>query len=314
MMTRASLSDIGALFSEGIEPEPPLPPAVRRQRRLETLRESVPAGVRRLAMVAFNHLRRRPLASLPATLDLILRESFIRSGTLPNPRAALPGAEGLAGLAPELSPATMMEAYSCGLCPSASLGPIAWHSPERRLIAAPAALARSVALRAASPLRGLGVTFDRDADSILIACAHRSDCAGLTPERLTNAFANLFDAGYGHCFEVRDEGGRIVAGGYGVAAGRVFVLERVFSRRPEAWKAGLARLAQSLRDWDFEIVECGAGAAWLCESAFDSVSRDAHLETLAEHMRGDRIGRWPCDGARTPTRARAARAQASRAA
>ncbi len=300
MLTRPQLKDIAGLFSEGVEPEPQLAPAARRKRRLGTLRESVPAGVRRFAMVAFNLLGRREFASLPATLDLMLRERFIRSTLMPDPRTALPGEEGLAGLAPDLSPATMMEAYGVGLNPSASLGPVAWHSPPIRRVSSPGKLTQSPALRVEGQAKTFRVTFDRDADSILASSANRGDCASLTPERLINAFAELFDAGYAHSFEVMDADGRIVGGGYGVAVGRVFVLERVFSRRPGAVKVGLQRLAQSLRDWDFALVECGAGASELCGEAFEDVSRDFYLATLGEHLRGDRIGRWPSEGAKRP--------------
>jgi len=309
MLNRFQLKDVAGLFSEGVEPEPQLAPAARRRRRLETLRESVPAGVRRFAMVAFNLLGRRELATLPATLDLMIRDRFIRSNVLPDPRAALAGEEGLAGLAPDLSPATMMEAYGVGLNPSASLGPVAWHSPPIRRVSTPGKLAQSPALRVEGPAKTFRATFDRDADSILAASANRGDCASLTPERLINAFAELFDAGYAHSFEVRDAGGRLVGGGYGVAVGRVFVLERIFSRRPGAAQVGLQRLAQCLRDWDFALVECGAGAFDLCGEAFDDVSRDFYLASLGEHLRGDRIGRWPSEGAkRNPPGARQPRA------
>jgi leucyl/phenylalanyl-tRNA---protein transferase len=298
MLTRSQLKDIAGLFSEGIEPEPQLAPAARRRRRLETLRESVPAGVRRFAMVAFNLLGRRELASLPATIDLMIRDRLVRSNVLPNPKSPLAGDEGLAGLAPDLSPATMMEAYGVGLNPSASLGPVAWHSPPIRRVSTPGKLAQKPATGVDGQAKTFRVTFDRDVDSILSASANRGDCASLTPERLINAFAELFDAGYAHSFEVRDADGRLIGGGYGVAVGRVFVLERMFSRRPGAAQVGLQRLAQSLRDWGFALVECGAGAFELCGEAFDDVSRDFYLVSLGEHLRGDRIGRWPSEGAK----------------
>jgi leucyl/phenylalanyl-tRNA--protein transferase len=298
MLSRAELNDIANLFSEGIEPEPALPPAARRRRRLEILRESVPAGVRRFVIVLANLLRGRQ-ASLPTTLDLMLRDRFVRSAALPDPRRALPGESGLVGLAPDLSPATMIEAYSRGLAPSGCLGPVAWHSPPTRLAAEPAALAQSPLLGAAGKAR-LAIAFDRDVDSILAASANRSDAASLCPERLAAAFADLFDAGYGHTCEARDATGRLLGGGYGVAVGRVFILERVFARRPEAAKAGLARLAQCLRDWDFALIECGAGAASLCGEAFAPVARDAYLDALPGYTRGERVGRWPSDGARRP--------------
>ena len=299
MLTRAELNDIASLFSEGIEPEPGPPPAARRRRRLEILRESVPAGLRRFAIVMFNLLRPRQVASLPPTLDLLLRDRFMRSAALPDARRVLPGESGLAGLAPDLSAATMIEAYSRGLSPSARLGPIAWHSSPTRFVAEPAALAENPLFSGAGQAR-LTVTFDRDVDSILAASANRSDGASLCPERLANAWADLFDAGYAHTFEARDARGRLIGGGYGVAVGRVFVLERVFARRPEAAKAGLARLAQCLIDWDFALIECGAGAASLCGEAFAPMTREAYLAALAEHVRGDRVGRWPSDGARRP--------------
>jgi len=297
MLTRTELNDVASLFSEGIEPEPAPAPAKRRKRRLETLRESVPHGVRRFVIVLFNLLRRRQVASLPTTLDLMLRDRVTGAAALPDPRKALPGESGLVGLAPDLSPATMIEAYSRGLAPTACLGPIAWHSPPTLLIAEPAALAQCPNLAAADRARLL-ITFDRDVDAVLAKSANRSDGASLCPERLATAFADLFDAGYAHTFEARDATGRLIAGGYGVAVGRVFVLERVFARRPEAMKVGLCRLAQFLRDWDFALVACGDGAASLCGGWFEETSRDAYLATLAELTRGDRVGRWPSDGGR----------------
>jgi leucyl/phenylalanyl-tRNA--protein transferase len=308
MLTRTELDDVASLFSEGIEPEPGPPPAARRRRRLETLRESVPHGVRRFVIVLFNLLRRRQVASLPTTLDLMLRDRLTGGEALPDPRKALPGASGLVGLAPDLSPATMIEAYSRGLAPTACLGPVAWRSPPIRLTAEPAALAQPPALAAGDKARVV-ITFDCDVDAVLAASANRSDSASLCPERLAAAYADLFDAGYAHTFEAREATGRLVAGGYGVAVGRVFVLERVFARRPEAAKAGLARLAQFLRDWDFALIECGAGAATRCGESFAPIEREAYLSTLADYTRGDRVGRWPSDGGRRPaSRPAAARA------
>jgi leucyl/phenylalanyl-tRNA--protein transferase len=307
MLTRTELNDVASLFSEGIEPEPAPAPATRRKRRVETLRESVPHGVRRFVIVLFNLLRRREVASLPTTLDLMLHDRLTGAVALPDPRNTLPGASGLVALAPDLSPATMIEAYGRGLAPTACLGPVAWHSPPTRFTADPAALAQSSMLAAADNARLL-ITFDRDVDAVIAASANRSDSASLCPERLAGAYADLFDAGYAHTFEARDATGRLIAGGYGVAVGRVFVLERVFARRPEGVKAGLARLAQFLRDWDFALIECSAGAASSCRSAFEPVEREAYLTALAEYTRGDRVGRWPSDGGRRPVMRLAARA------
>ena len=47
------------------------------------------------------------------------------------------------------------------------------------------------------------------------------------------AYAELYDAGYVHSFEVWDKDGELVGGGYGVALGGVFVIEFAILARVE---------------------------------------------------------------------------------
>jgi leucyl/phenylalanyl-tRNA--protein transferase len=284
--------NFGRLFSEGIEPEPPLAPAALRLRRQAALHENLFVRARRLMRVVAGLVRPRRAVSLAATFDLFLRDRLVKSPALPDPRGARPSADGLAGLAPDLAPAAMMEAYGKGLSPSASLGPIAWHSRTIRSVAAPAAIiaAHGALTEGADP--AWSVTFDRDIETVLARSGRPRGHSAIMPARLLSAFAGLFDTGFAHSFEVRDAAGETIGGGFGVAIGGIFTLEGAFEATEHAARFGLAHLAARLEDSHFTFVECAPSAAWLSADLFRALPREDYLAQLALHMGDEKVGRW----------------------
>ncbi|MGA2794459.1 MAG: hypothetical protein ABSE69_13180 [Roseiarcus sp.] len=300
MLLRLNPGDFGSLFSEGIEPEPASPPAARRLRRQAALRENLAVRAQRLMRVVVGFVQPKRVADLPATFDLLLRERLVRPARLPDPRIALSSADGLAGLASDLAPAAMIEAYGKGLSPSACLGPIAWHSRARRFVASPA----DIAMEFDRPMEGAepdwAVTFDRDVDFVLAQSGRPPDHSAIMPARLLSSFAELFDAGFAHSFEVRDALGQAIGGGFGVAVGGVFVLEGAFEFVCGAARRGLSHLALRLNEWNFALVECAPGAAWLSADVFRAMPREDYLALLARRMGDERIGRWRNDAVVKP--------------
>jgi leucyl/phenylalanyl-tRNA--protein transferase len=69
------------------------------------------------------------------------------------------------------------------------------------------------------------------------------------------AYEALAAAGHAHSVETW-VGGQLVGGLYGVAAGRMFYGESMFSRTPDASKVALAALVRQLRRWGFELIDC----------------------------------------------------------
>jgi leucyl/phenylalanyl-tRNA---protein transferase len=299
MLLRLNPGDFGRLFSEGIEPEPAAPLAARRLRRQAALRENLAVRAQRLLRVVARFVRPKRVADLPATFDLLLRERLLRPGRLPDPRFALSSADGLAGLASDLAPGAMIEAYGKGLSPSACLGPIAWHSRPRRFVAAPGDVAREFDRPNAGGDPDWAVTFDRDIDFVLAQSGRPPDHSAIMPARLLGGFAELFDAGFAHSFEVRDAAGQTIGGGFGVAVGGVFVLEGAFELAPGAAKRGLSQLARRLGEWNFAAVECAPGAAWLGAEVFRAMPREDYLSLVARRMGDEKSGRWRNDAAVT---------------
>lgn len=292
MLLRLRPGEYGRLFSEEVEPEPAPPPAARRLRRQAAFRENFVVKARRMMRVMARFLRPKRLGDLPATFDLLLREHSIQAKRPPEPHGVLSSAEGLVSLASDLRPASMMEAYGKGLSPSACLGPVAWHSRPRRFVASPTDLARDAARTMAVGSSKWTVTFDRDADFVMASSGRpRAPCA-IMPVRLLAGFAELFDAGFAHSFEVRDPSGRRIGGGFGVAVGGVFVLEGGFESVAGAARFGLSHLAQRLGEWGFSLVECSLGAAWLGAEIFHPMPRDEFLTLIAQHMSEEKVGRW----------------------
>ena len=292
MMARLRAGDYGSLFSEGIEPEPAFPPATRRLRRQASLRETPWIRTQRLVRVVARLAKPKSLRDVAATYGRLLRAHFARTTNLPDPRNALACADGLAGPARDLAPEAMVEAYARGLSPCASLGPVAWHSRAIRFVAAPADIAHDDRLTVKDAATGWTVVFDRDIDLVLARSGRPSNPCAIIPARLLDAFADLFDAGFAHCFAVRDGGGETIGGGFGVAVGGVFLIEGAFDIAPGAARFGLAELGRRLDSWKYALVECAPGAAWLHCGRFRPMPREDYLALLARHMPEEKFGRW----------------------
>jgi leucyl/phenylalanyl-tRNA--protein transferase len=287
MLTRSQLADFGGFFSERIEPEP-IGPALRRRFRDGAFAEGFAVWLRRMTLVGLRVLHPTRIRDLPWIADLWLRDR--RFDRLPDPRGS--SRDGHIGLAADLAPATMIEAYCRGLSPSALFGPIAWTSRPVRSVASPRDVTSAASRRKDDPPRGWSVDFDSNFEALIVPCARARAAGVIMPPRLMLAFADLYDAGFAHCFAVRDGKGDIVGGGFGVAFGRVFVLEGAFETQAGAALFGLSRFAGLLNEWSFALIERAPQTAWIRTDAFAPMQRDAYLAALTRHQGGDRVGKW----------------------
>ena len=296
MALHIKLESVASLFSEGCDDDDPnvVPPAIAglRAKRAAMLHESWPQKLARVAQVAAQALRPSCLAGIAPACDLLWRERIIGATGLPDPGQALASPDGLAGLAPDLGGATLISAYQRGLHARCLIGPATFWAPAQRLVAHPANLALTQKLRAQFHKRDYDVTLDHDFDGLLAACAGRSAHLPRLNPKIMQAHANLFDAGAAHGFEVWDRGGKLVGGGYGVAIGRVFVLERMFGQVPQAAQLGLAVLARHLAAWDFRVLDASFVAGLVVGMGFAGQSRAAYNDLLDASARAGKPGRW----------------------
>jgi leucyl/phenylalanyl-tRNA--protein transferase len=201
--------------------------------------------------------------------------------------AALRDPNGLLAAGADLSPERLLDAYARGIFPwSSDDEPLLWWSPDPRMV---------LWLRELHVSRSLGrvfrsaryrVTLDTAFRGVMAGCAApRRDRDGtwITPEMM-EAYARLAVLGHAHSVEVW--AGRELAGGlYGVALGRMFFGESMFSRRPDASKVALVTLARQLDRWGFELVDCQLSTPHLASLGAREIPRAEFLRHVGRLIR-----------------------------
>ena len=181
---------------------------------------------------------------------------WVRDNLISN--AALKEPEGLLAIGADLSPQRLLDAYRRGIFPWYNEGqPILWWSPDPRWVLEPAAVKISRSLHKTLKQKIFHVTYDTQFRKVMEYCAApRKDTAAtwITTD-IMQGFNQLYRQGYAHSVECWADD-RLAGGLYGVAIGKVFFGESMFSRKSDASKVALVSLAQQLVAWDFRIIDC----------------------------------------------------------
>lgn len=177
----------------------------------------------------------------------------------PDPERALHDPNGLLAVGGDLSTTRLIAAYRNGIFPWFNAGePILWWSPNPRAVLFPGAVAISRSLYKTLKKKPFRVSFDESFARVISACsAPRAHQAGtwITPE-LKAAYCHLHERGIAHSVECWTDDGELVGGLYGIALGRVFFGESMFSRASDASKIALVYLCQQLERWEFDLIDC----------------------------------------------------------
>ncbi len=106
------------------------------------------------------------------------------------------------------------------------------------------------------------------------------------------AYRRLHRRGLAHSVEVWQDG--TLAGGlYGVAIGRVFFGESMFTRISDASKVALVHLCGRLAAWGFRLIDCQVLAAHLIRMGAEQMPRAEFIRPLERWCsHPDRPGSW----------------------
>jgi leucyl/phenylalanyl-tRNA--protein transferase len=178
--------------------------------------------------------------------------------SFPPVTAALRNPNGLLAAGADLSTERLLDAYARGIFPwYGEDDPLLWWSPDPRMVLWLRELHVSRSLRRTIRARRYEVTLDRSFRDVMLGCAKprvSGEGTWITAEMIA-AYTRLAMLGYAHSVEVWS--GSALAGGlYGVALGRMFFGESMFSRGSDASKVGLALLIKQLERWSFELIDC----------------------------------------------------------
>ena len=202
---------------------------------------------------------------------------WLQSGDpFPPVEHALLEPNGLLAAGGDLSPERLLDAYARGIFPWFNEeDPVLWWSPDPRMVLFPRELHVSRSLRRAIRSSPFTVTLDRAFDAVVDGCAApraNQDGTWITTDMMT-AYARLAQLGYAHSVEAWEDT-ELVGGLYGVALGRVFYGESMFSRRSNASKVALAHLARQLDRWNFVLIDCQMATGHLASLGAREIARD----------------------------------------
>ncbi len=114
---------------------------------------------------------------------------------------------------------------------------------------------------------------------------------------MQQAYTRLFQHGFTHSVEVWADT-QLVGGLYGVALGKVFYGESMFSRQPNASKIALAHLARFLAERGFGLIDCQMSTPHLASMGGREIPRQEFVRRLQKWA--DMLplnSRWPREGA-----------------
>ncbi len=220
------------------------------------------------------------------------------SDPFPPVDAALSEPNGLLAAGGGLGVERLVDAYARGIFPWFNEGdPVLWWSPDPRMVlfARDHRISRSLAKRLRK--RDYRVTADRAFGEVMRACAaprpyERGTWIG---SPMLRAYERLHAAGVAHSIEVWIDD-QLAGGLYGVALGRMFFGESMFTRQTDASKIALAHLIAQLSRWEFPLIDCQMSTSHLASLGATEIPRHEFTRIIAPLVLRPPIrGAWVID-------------------
>ena len=200
---------------------------------------------------------------------------------------ALDEPNGLLAVGGDLSPERLIAAYRQGIFPWFEASqPILWWSPSPRAVLFPDRIYLSKSLKKRLRRKDYTVTCDQQFRRVMQHCADTpragQDGTWITDEML-QAYGELFDRGIAHSIETWQDG-QLVGGLYGIAIGKVFYGESMFSLSTDASKVAFAHLAKQLENWGFAVIDCQVSNPHLTSLGAEEISREVFCKLLSDNI------------------------------
>ena len=205
----------------------------------------------------------------------------------PPAELALQQPNGLLAAGADLSPSRLLDAYTQGIFPwFGREDPLLWWSPDPRMVLYVRELRITRSLRRTIRSGRFHVTVDTAFPSVIEGCAEPrpgQDGTWITPE-MHDAYCRLFEMGHAHSVEAW-AGGLLAGGLYGVAIGRMFFGESMFSRQSDASKVAFVHMVAQFGRWGVPLIDCQMPTSHLASFGAREIPRSDFLDQVHELVR-----------------------------
>jgi leucyl/phenylalanyl-tRNA--protein transferase len=202
----------------------------------------------------------------------------------PDVELALIEPNGLLAIGGDLSTQRLISAYSKGIFPWFNDDQlILWWSPDPRMILSPNEIRLSRSLKKTLRKNLFRFSFDEAFDQVIFSCSQprpKQPETWITQE-MKLAYNQMHLKGYAHSFETW-QGDNLVGGLYGVAIGKVFFGESMFSTVTDASKVAFALSVQCLKNWGYELIDCQVASEHLASFGAKNIDRQQFSQQLEE--------------------------------
>lgn len=200
----------------------------------------------------------------------------------PDVSLALQEPDGLLAIGGSLSPPRLISAYRHGIFPWYNEDqPILWWSPDPRAVLFPRKLHVSRSLRKTLRKSRFTITMDQAFAQVIAACSEpRPTQQGtwISPE-MKAAYIKMHELGHAHSVECW-QNGELVGGLYGLAFGKVFFGESMFSRVTDASKVAFVQFVKQLQSWGFLMIDCQVESKHLTSLGAELIPRSQFVHML----------------------------------
>ena len=210
---------------------------------------------------------------------------FRLSNTLAFPRPHLADEDGLLAIGGDLSQNRLLLAYRLGIFPWFLEGePYLWWSPDPRLVLYPDELIISKSLQKTIRKDIFHITYDTSFEQVIRSCAHtrlrNDEDTWIVPEMI-DAYCALHTSGYAHSVEAWHND-TLVGGLYGIALGKCFFGESMFSNKSDASKVAFVYLVERLKNQSYKLIACQVSTDHLKRFGAREIPRELFVQQLEQ--------------------------------
>jgi len=183
-----------------------------------------------------------------------------------------------------IDPDFLLSAYAAGYFPMAESqgGEIRWYSPDPRAIIPLDGLKISRSLKQTLKKGIFQISVSTLFEDVVRRCAARKDT--WISEDIVRSYLQLHRQGYAHSVECW-RGDKLVGGLYGVALGRAFFGESMFSQVKDASKVALVHLVERLNLKKFQLLDTQFITRHLVTLGAVEIARKEYLDLLKKVVR-----------------------------
>ena len=216
-------------------------------------------------------------------------------GALPHPLIHAAG-DGFIGWYDMVDPLDLLEYYRFGMFPWQNYGNKgAFFFPKKRFLIQPSKIKIPKSIRSYFNQGKFELSFDQAFREVILSCKYakrKGDQGTWISNEFVGVYTQLHQMGYAHSVEVwKDD--LLIGGLYGVAIGKVFTGESMFSLESNASRFALIGLAIYLSKLGFEYIDCQVKNSYLASFGGEEVNAKEFFTIMKNnYFAASIVGNW----------------------